>query len=132
MAFLGQTGLVADEIGHYLQPARDLIHQIQREMDQFGKHTVKADANDQRAFPRLNMDIAGPSADGRRVRDRIRATTELGVCAKEGVTAPVTSVRESRLFPDKGVVIGLWLGCSRFPTDDCISCTGTYGKPPNG
>ena len=36
------------------------------------------------------------------------ASTEVSVGAKESVTAPVTIVRPSRLFPDNGVVVGVW------------------------
>ena len=61
MAFLGQAGLVGDQIGQHFEAAGNFFHQFQRQMHQFGQHAIEADAHRQRAFPRLDMNVAGPA-----------------------------------------------------------------------
>ena len=63
MAFLRQARLIADQAGHDFEASGDFLHEFQGKVDEFGEHAAEADAHDQGAFPRLNMDIARASAD---------------------------------------------------------------------
>ena len=49
--------------GHF-ETAGNFLHQIEREMDEFGEDAVEADANGEGAFPWFDMDVAGASFDG--------------------------------------------------------------------
>ena len=64
VAFLGQAGLVGDEVGHDLEAAGNLGHQIERQMNQLRQDAIETDAHGQGAFPRLDMNITGASLDG--------------------------------------------------------------------
>jgi hypothetical protein len=64
VAFLRQTGLIRDQIGQHLEAPGNLVHQIERQMHQFRQHTVEPDAHRQRAFPRLDVDVARSGANG--------------------------------------------------------------------
>src|SRR5688572_6456776 len=64
MALLREIGHVADEAGHDFDATGDLVHQVEGEMHQFGEHSAQADANDQRVFPRLDVDVAGAGVNG--------------------------------------------------------------------
>src|ERR1044071_6798556 len=63
VTFLGQVGLVGDQVGHHLEAPGYFVHQIQGQMDQLVEHAIEANADHQGAFPGLNMDIAGPQFD---------------------------------------------------------------------
>ncbi len=64
MSFLRQAGLVTDQVGNDLEPTRNLVQEFQGQMHQFGQDTVQANADDNRALPRLDMYVAGPCRDG--------------------------------------------------------------------
>ena len=64
VAFLGQVGLVADQVGHDLEAPGDFIRQFQRKMYQLGQHPVQTDANGQGGFPRFDVQVAGLGGDG--------------------------------------------------------------------
>ena len=64
MAFLRQAGLVGYHVAEDFEAAGNLLHQVQRQVDQFGQHAVEADAHGQRAFPRLDVNVAGLGGDG--------------------------------------------------------------------
>ena len=64
MAFLRETFLVAHEVGHDFEAAGNFLHQFERQVDEFREHAAEPDAHDERALPRLDVDVARASLDG--------------------------------------------------------------------
>src|SRR6185436_1611660 len=69
VTFLRQVTLVADEIGHYLEPPGYLLHQIERQMHKFTENAVQSDPHNQGTLPRFDVYIARANLD--RVEDQV-------------------------------------------------------------
>jgi len=64
VAFLRQIGLIGNQAGHDFDATGDFLHEVERQVDQFIEHPVEADAHHERAFPRLDVNVAGADFDG--------------------------------------------------------------------
>ena len=64
VAFLRQIGLIRNQVGHHFEATGNFLHQIQRQVDEFVKHSIEPDADHERALPGLDVEVAGADFDG--------------------------------------------------------------------